>query len=110
MGAVYRGHDAGNKVNGRKRHIVVDTIRLLVLVAVTTACVQDRDGGGRISERLQFVMPSIVTVFAIRGYSGRLVTYAKQVLRLAVELVTKPDGQRGFAVPPRRWVIERTFA
>ena len=63
-----------------------------------------------ILEWLRFVMPSIVTVFADGGYAGRLVTYAKQVLRLAVELVKKPDDQRGFAVLPRRWVVERTFA
>ena len=63
-----------------------------------------------ILEWLRFVMPSIVTVFADGGYAGRLVTYAKQVLRLAVELVKKPDSQRGFAVLPRRWVVERTFA
>ena len=55
-------------------------------------------------------MASVVTVFADGGYAGKLVTYARQVLRLAVELVTKPDDQRGFAVLPRRWVVERTFA
>jgi transposase len=110
VGAASRGYDAGKKVNGLKRHIVVDTLGLLMLVAVTTASVQDRDGGAGILERLRFVMPSIVTVFADGGYAGRLVTYARQVLRLAVELVKKPDGQRGFAVLPRRWVVERTFA
>jgi transposase len=105
-----RGYDAGKKVNGRKRHIVTDTLGLLMLVAVTTASVQDRDGGRTILERLRFVMPSIVTVFADGGYAGKLVTYASQVLRLAVELVKKPQDQQGFAVLPRRWVVERTFA
>jgi len=105
-----RGYDAGKKVNGRKRHIVTDTLGLLMLVTVTTASVQDRDGGRTILEQLRFVMPSIVTVFADGGYAGKLVTYASQVLRLAVELVKKPDDQQGFAVLPRQWVVERTFA
>ena len=96
--------------NGRKRHIVTDTLGLLMLVAVTTASVQDRDGGRHILEQLRFVMPSMVAVFADGGYAGKLVTYARQVLRLAVELVKKPDDQQGFAVLPRRWVVERTFA
>ena len=89
---------------------MTDTLGLLMLVAVTTASVQDRDGGRSILEQLRFVMPSIVTVFADGGYAGKLVTYARQVLRMVVELVKKPDDQQGFAVLPRRWVVERTFA
>ncbi len=88
--------------NGRKRHIVVDTLGLLMVVAVTTASVQDRDGGATVLERLRFTMPSVVTVFADGGYAGRLVVYAREVLRVAVELVNKPPDQRGFAVLPRR--------
>lgn len=67
VAAAPRGYDAGKKVNGRKRHIVTDTLGLLMLVAVTTASVQDRDGCWMILERLRFMMPSIVTVFADRG-------------------------------------------
>ena len=110
VGTRTRGCDAGKRVNGTKRHIVTNTLGLLMLVAVTTASVQHRDGGRSILEQLRFVMPSIVTVFADGGYAGKLITYARQVLRLAVELVTKPDDQQGFAVLPRRWVAERTFA
>ena len=110
VGRDTRGYDAGKRVNGRKRHIVVDTLGLLLVAMVTAASVQDRDGGARVLERLRFTMPSVVTVFADGGYAGRLVVYARQVLRVTVDVVRKPADQRGFAVLPRRWVVERTFA
>jgi transposase len=110
VGRDSRGYDAGKKVNGRKRHVVVDTLGLLLVVLVTAAHVQDRDGGRRLLARLRFAMPSVATVFADGGYAGRLVAYASQALRVTVELVRKPADQRGFAVLPRRWVVERTLA
>jgi transposase len=110
VGAATRGYDAGKRTNGRKRHIAVDTLGLLVMVTVTAASVQDRTAAAGLLDRVRFAMPSMVTVFADGGYTGRLVAYARQVLRIAVEVVAKPEGQRGFAVLPRRWVVERTFA
>jgi transposase len=110
VGAATRGYDAGKRVNGRKRHIVVDTLGLLMVVAVTTASVQDRDGGRKVLDRLRLTVPSVVTVFADGGYAGRLVTHAARALRIAVEVVKKPADQKGFVVLPRRWVVERTFA
>jgi transposase len=105
-----RGYDAGKKVNGRKRHIVVDTVGLLLVVLVTAASVQDRDGGARVLERLRFRMPSVAVIWADGGYAGRLVAYARQVLRITVDIVRKKDGQRTFEVLPRRWVVERTLS
>ena len=105
-----RGYDAGKKVNGRKRHVVVDTLGLLLVVMVTAASVQDRDGGGRVLERLRFRMPSVAVVWADGGYAGRLVGYARQVLRVTIDIVRKKDGQRTFEVLPRRWVVERTLS
>ncbi len=109
VGAVTRGYDAGKRINGRKRHIVVDTLGLLLLVSVTTAGVQDRTAAHRVLEQLRFSMASVVTVFADGGYAGKLVAYAKRRLRLKVDIVVKPPDQVGFAVLPRRWVVERTF-
>jgi len=105
-----RGYDAGKKVNGRKRHIVVDTLGLLLVVMVTAASVQDRDGGARVLERLRFRMPSVAVVWADGGYAGRLVAYARQILKVTVDIVRKKDGQRTFEVLPRRWVVERTLS
>ena len=109
VGAATRGYDAGKRINGRKRHIVVDTLGLLLLVSVTTAGVQDRTAAYRVLEQLRSVMASVLTVFADGGYAGKLVEFARRWLHLAVEVVTKPPDQVGFAVLPRRWVVERTF-
>jgi transposase len=110
VGRDSRGFDAGKKVNGRKRHIVVDTLGLLLVVLVTAASVQDRDGGRRVLNRMRFAMPSVALVWADGGYRGRLLDWARRRLRVLVEIVTKPAGQRGFSVLPRRWVVERTLS
>lgn len=108
--AATRGYDAGKRTNGRKRHVTVDTLGLVVVVMVTAASVQDRNAAVRLLDRARTAMPSLALVWADGGYTGRLIGYARQVLRIAVEVVAKPEGQRGFAVLPRRWVVERTFA
>ena len=110
VGRASRGYDAGKKVNGRKRHIVVDTAGLLLMVMVTAASVQDRDGGARILEQLRFAMPSVALVWADGGYAGRLVAYARQILKVTVDIVRKKEGQHTFEVLPRRWVVERTLS
>lgn len=110
VGTDTRGYDAGKKVNGRKRHIVTDTLGLLVVVLVTAASVQDRDGGRGVLGRAKMAMPSITLVWADGGYAGKLVAYAKQYCRMLLEIVRKPEGQRTFEVLPRRWVVERTLS
>jgi transposase len=110
VGADSRGYDGGKKVNGRKRHVVVDTIGLLVVVLVTAASLQDRDGGRLVLDRARMKMPSIALVWADGGYAGRCVEFARRVLRIALEIVKKPEGQHTFEVLPRRWVVERTLS
>lgn len=110
VSAATRGYDAGKKVNGRKRHIVTDTLGLLLVVLVTAASVQDRDGGADVLKEAHQWFPSLRHVFADGGYAGRLVAKAKRYWKMTVEVVSKPAGQRGFSVLPRRWVVERTFA
>jgi transposase len=110
VGSGSRGFDAGKKVNGRKRHIVVDTMGLLLAVVITTAAMQDRDGARRVLDRLRFTMPSVALIWADGGYGGQLVDWVKRVLRVRVEIVRKPLGIKTFQVLPRRWVVERTFA
>jgi transposase len=110
VGADTRGYDAGERVNGRKRHLVVDTGGLLLVVLVTAASVQDRDGGIRVLDRAKIAMPSLALVWADGAYSRRVIEFASRALRLLVQVVAKPAGQRGFAALPRRWVVERTHA
>ncbi len=86
------------------------TLGLLVVVLVTAASAADRDGGARVLDRAKMAMPSLALVFADGGYAGRLVAFARRLLRIVVQVVRKPEGQRGFAVLPRRPVVERTLS
>ena len=105
------GYDAGKKVKGRKRHVGVDTLGLPLVAQVHPANVQDRDGAPAVIAELRQAMPSVVRVWANGGYGGPKLALALAALPAApdLEIVPKPDGQQGFAVLPRRWVVERFF-
>lgn len=105
-----RGYDAGKKVNGRKRHIAVDTNGLLLAVLVTIAGIQDRDAAHRLLTALRAGFSTIALVWADAGYAGRLVRWAHTVLAVTVQIVKRTDDRAGFQVLPRRWVVERTLA
>ncbi len=107
------GYDAGKRVRGRKRHLLVDTLGLLLAVAVTTASLQDRPGGRAVLTTARPRYPRLAKVWADGGYANvvdtGLVTYAREELGLQLEIVRRCDDVRGFQVLPRRWVIERSF-
>jgi transposase len=105
-----RGYDAGKRVNGRKRHIAVDTHGLLLAVIVTIAGLQDRDAGHRLLTALRARCSTIALVWADAGYAGRLVLWARDRLALTVQIVKRTDDLSGFHILPRRWVVERTLA
>jgi len=109
VGAARRGFDGGKKINGVKRHVAVDTLGLLLVVMVTAASVQDRDGACRLLSLLRERFSTIRMVWADGGYGGRLVTWAAKVIRLTVTIVKRTDDMKGFVVLPRRWVVERTL-
>ena len=102
-----RGYDAGKKVLGRKRHAMVDTDGRALKLHAHPASVQDRDGAGPLLKASRPRFPFIERVFADSGYAGPRVAKAT---RVTVEIVRKQPGQIGFAVQPRRWVVERFFA
>lgn len=101
------GWDGGKKVGGRKRHLVVDC---LGLVLVVLASVQDRDAAVPLLERLRHLYFSIRLVWADGGYAGRLVDWAAEKLQLTLGIVKRSDDTAGFVVLPRRWVVERTLS
>jgi transposase len=105
-----RGYDAGKKINGRKRHIAVDTLGLLICVLVTAASVQDRDGARPLLAMLAQACHRIRLVWADGGYAGQLVDWARDTLRITVRVVKRSDDMTGFVVLPRRWVVERSLA
>jgi transposase len=110
VGKPSRGFDAGKKINGRKRHIAVDTLGLLLCVLVTAASVQDRDGARPLLTTLAASCRRVRLVWADGGYAGKLVDWARTGLRLVVQIVKRSDTAIGFVVLPRRWVVERTLA
>ncbi len=104
-----RGYDAGKKVKGRKRHLLVDTIGLILLVVVTPADVQDRDGAKLVFQEIRNRFPRLKLIWADGGYRGKLIVWTKVVLNCILEIVKRNDDVKGFQVLPRRWVVERTF-
>lgn len=105
------GFDAGKKVKGRKRHIVTDTLGLLVGLVVHAACVQDRNGAPAVLKAVRQRWPWLRHVFADGGYAGpKLQAALRRVGSWSIEIVKRSDTATGFEVLPRRWVVERTFA
>ena len=99
------GYDAGKKIKGRKRHLVTDSIGLMLKVEVHSAGMQDRDGAALVFDKLTSRFPFIQKFFADAGYQGpRVANCAPR----PVEIIKRTDP--GFVVLPKRWVVERTFA
>lgn len=112
-GGIERGYDAGKKTFGRKRHILVDTIGLLLLVVVHSAGTQDRDGAQLVLAPLAHALTKLRKIWADGIYTGGLAEWIKNLRsrnRIELEIVKRTDDAKGFVVLPRRWVVERTFA
>jgi putative transposase len=104
-----RGYDAGKKVKGRKRHIVVDTIGMLLVVVVHTANIQDRDGAKLVLERIKGRFGRLRLIWADGGYAGQLIEWVKSTISCMLQIVKRSDVAVGFEVLPKRWIVERTF-
>jgi putative transposase len=104
-----RGYDAGKKVNGIKRHILVDTMGLLLMVLVLPASVQDREGARLLLDKALRVYQAIQRIWADGGYAGALVQWTQRAWGCLLDIVKRSDTAAKFIVLPRRWVVERTF-
>jgi putative transposase len=123
------GYDGAKKLSGRKRHLLVDTLGLLLKVVVHAANIQDREGAKLLLAPVQGLFPRLEKLWADQGYSGPIQTWIAEQLGWAVEIVKhapRPRGMwvfpgqvvdwsifqrpRGFRHLPRRWIIERTIA
>jgi putative transposase len=106
-----RSYDAGKKVKGRKHHILVDTLGLLLAVVVTSAAVSDPAGARLLLKRLGGAQPRNCAAFGSMGQArGQLLEWVLLHFRFCLQPVLRSDEQKGFVVLPRRWVVERTFA
>jgi transposase len=106
-----RGFDAGKKIKGRKRHIVTDTLGLMVGLVVHGADIQDRDGALYVLKSIRTSYPWLRHIFADGGYSGpKLKQKLSKFGRWTLEIIKRSDLAKGFELLPRRWVVERTFA
>ena len=106
------GYDAGKKINGRKRHVLVDTLGLVWLVAVTAASTQDRDGARILLAVLATRMRRLRLIWADGGYAGALVGWVASLRKwgkVRLELVARNPQGKGFQKLPHRWIVERTF-
>jgi putative transposase len=104
-----RGWDAAKRLNGRKRHVAVDTDGLLLGVVVHAADIQDADSAGELLRRLKRLYCWLKAVFADIVYDRLPVLLACFLLGLTLIIVRRLAGSAGFVLLPRRWVVERTL-
>ena len=107
-----RGYDAGKKIAGRKRHMAVDCLGLMLALLITPASIQDREAARPLIQTLVNLYGRLQIIWADGGYLGALVAWVKQLRpfgKLRLDIVRRCDRVKGFKVLPRRWVVERTF-
>jgi putative transposase len=107
-----RGYDAGKKILGRKRHVAVDCLGLILGIMITTAAVQDRHAARSLIQALVTTFGRLQVIWADGGYLGALVQWVKRLRpfgKLRLEIVRRCDRRKGFHVLPKRWIVERTF-
>jgi putative transposase len=109
-----RGYDGGKKIKGRKRHIVVDTLGLLLAIVVTSAGLDDAAAAPRVLGQLhRRDYPRLEVVWADSKYHNYALyawKEARRALPWRLEIVSRPSDAKGFVLLPKRWVAERTFA
>jgi putative transposase len=104
-----KGFDAGKKIKGIKRHIIVDTLGLVLAVVIQSASVQDRDGAVDVVNKLCESWKKVVKIFADGGYGGQLINTIKTKFKIELEII-KRNELHTFKILPKRWIVERTFS
>ena len=106
-----KGFVAGKKIQGRKRHILVDTLGLIMVVVVTAASVQERDGAKLLFKAFTGSCKKIRRIWVDGGYRGaNMMKWVAQRFHIVLQAILRSDDTKGFKLLPRRWVVERTFA
>ena len=102
------GYDAGKKIKGVKRHIVVDVLGLIIGIIVHSAAIQDRDGAKQLLLRVKDRLPRVKIIWADNGYSGELIKWVENETGWTLEIVKRSEPHK-FKILPKRWIVERTF-
>ena len=102
------GYDAGKKIKGVKRHVVVDVLGLLIGIIVHSAALHDRDGAKFLLLRVKDRLPRVKLIWADGGYRGPLIDWVKRETGWTLEIVKRAELHT-FKVLPKRWIVERTF-
>ena len=106
--AAQRASMREKKVSGRKRHLLVDVMGMLLGVLITPASTQDRDGAVPLLREAHRDFPTLKHIWADGAYHGSVIDKVRADTGLTIEVVKRTDDLRGFVVLPRRWVVERT--
>jgi len=109
-GGVCRGIDGNKKIKGRKRHIITDTMGLLLAVIVHAANEHDSKAAFDVIAQLKFRFSRLVKIIADGGYRGELIEKTQKAFGWIIEIVLRTDDTSKFQVLPKRWVVERTFS
>ena len=104
------GFDGGKLVKGRKRHVAVDTLGLLLVVVVTAASLPEANSAPFLGPKLQEKSSRLEKIWADGGYKQQFIEWFAKKCKILVEIVKRPEGAVGFEVLPKRWIVERTFA
>lgn len=104
------GFDGNKKIKGKKRHILVDTLGLLLMVFVSAASISDTAAGETLFSRIRTRFKRLKLVWADEGYKQSIVNWVRKVCHFVLEIVSKEKDQKGFVVQPQRWKVERSFA
>ena len=104
-----KGFDAGKRIKGIKRHIITDTLGMILAVAIQSASVQDRSGATEVIKQMKLNWIKVIMIFADGGYTGKLIERVKMLFGVDIKIV-KRNEQNKFKVLPKRWIVERTFS
>jgi putative transposase len=104
-----KGFNSAKQVKGRKRHLMTDTLGLILFVVVCAVCISNSDGAEYIFHETEGRFPRLHTILVDQGYKSWLVEFAKRWFGIIVDIVQRPTAQREFVAQPQRWKIERTF-
>jgi putative transposase len=104
-----KGYDGNKKINGRKRHIITDTLDFLMTIVIRDANINDREGEKLLLKNVKYKYPRLEKIKVDQAYIGELLEWTMKIFGWVLEVVNKVVGVSGYNVLSKRWIVERTF-